>query len=106
MHFSDPARLKETACAPEWRRVTTGKSYHSFPHWMVFTQMIVYESVQYKWSAFGFLFNGSLYGEKTKMSVIIIYTQCTGKVDRLHMSIPNNTCKSTFWRQPEFNFRR
>ena len=48
---------------------------------MVFMQIFVsYESVQYKRSVFTFLFNGSLYGKKIKMSVTSAYIECaTGK---------------------------
>ena len=48
---------------------------------MVFTQIFVsYESVQYKRSAFTFLFNGSLYGKKFKISVTSAYIACaTGR---------------------------
>ena len=48
---------------------------------MVFTQIFVsYESVQYKRSAFTFLFNGSLYGKRIKLSVTSEYIECaTGK---------------------------
>ena len=73
--------LKETARSPEQLCVTTGKLYHSLCQWMVFTQIFVsYESVQYKRSAFTFLFNGSLYGKKLIISVTSAYIACaTGK---------------------------
>ena len=44
---------------------------------MVIMQIFAsYESVQYKRSAFTFLFNGSLYGKKIKLSVTSAYIEC------------------------------